>query len=323
MGASIIRNLLPYSIGNRLMVYEGYLSSYEDLSLLLSRWSDVKVYNDIDFSSYWNHKKDYYSGSSDPHSPIHIGFETKCNYSKCKFCTFKQLPYCSFISDASISSIVDNVSYLSSYYNTSVIRLIDSLFTPSQKKVEILSSLRKLDLYTICYSSIPYLAKLSYIEFLNLCTRSLLIGLESTNDYSLRAVGKGYTYDIIKKAISNIKNKLSRRISLNFSIMLDLPVGGVSEIKKNYDNIEKIKADLISSGFKVNMTYHPLSLSDNKELLNTTHYDCIEYSEEYLCGGEWVNHHIGQVIPNLQYVPYIRRDSSGNPIKSDIIYLMN
>jgi radical SAM superfamily enzyme YgiQ (UPF0313 family) len=94
-----------------------------------------------------------------------------------------------------------------------------------------------------------------------------LIGLESTSDFSLDHINKGYTYEDIKEAINNIIKYLDRRIFLEISVILDLPSRDREDIEINYRKIAEIKEGLISEGFKVGFHLNILSVFPNLELI--------------------------------------------------------
>jgi len=117
---------------------------------------------------------------------------------------------------------------------------------------------------------VPFMLKdKQYIEFLNRYVDCLLIGLESTSDFSLRQVDKGYTGRDIEIAVDNIIKYMSKDIFLEISIILDLPVKDSEDVKTNYRKIAELKERLIGEGFKVAFHMNILSVFPNLELLYT------------------------------------------------------
>jgi len=144
--------------------------------------------------------------------------------------------------------------------------LIDSYYLSNAPGVrDILEEIK--DYNITIYSGITLLKKKDYIKFINKYVDCLLIGLESTSDFSLRAVNKGYTYQDIQDAVDNIVKYLDRKIYLEISIILDLPCRDINDIQTNYRNIAKIQQRLINEGFQVGIHMNILSVRPNLELL--------------------------------------------------------
>jgi len=109
----------------------------------------------------------------------------------------------------------------------------------------------------------------SYIEFINKYVNCLLIGLESTSDFTLKHVAKGYLYRDIEQAVENMIQYLDRSIFLEISVILDLPYGDADDIRDNYRRIATLKDRLDEAGFRVAVHMNILSVFPNLELLYT------------------------------------------------------
>jgi radical SAM superfamily enzyme YgiQ (UPF0313 family) len=148
------------------------------------------------------------------------------------------------------------------------IRFIDSYFRSGSAQVqEILERIK--DFHITIYTGITLLKKRDYIEFLNRYVNCLLIGLESTSDFSLRQVDKGYAMKDIDVAVDNIIQYMSRDIFLEISLILDLPAKDAEDVKTNYRRIARLKARLENEGFRVAFHMNILSVFPNLELLHT------------------------------------------------------
>ncbi len=97
----------------------------------------------------------------------------------------------------------------------------------------------------------------------------LLIGLESTSDFTLKHVSKGYLYQDIEQAVENMIQYLDRNIFLEISVILDLPYRDAEDVRDNYRRIAALKDRLDEAGFRVAVHMNILSVFPNLELLYT------------------------------------------------------
>jgi radical SAM superfamily enzyme len=107
----------------------------------------------------------------------------------------------------------------------------------------------------------------NYIEFINQYVNCLLIGLESTSDFTLKHVSKGYRYRDIELAVDNMIQYLDRSIFLEISVILDLPYRDAQDVRDNYRRVATLKDRLDEAGFRVAVHMNILSVFPNLELL--------------------------------------------------------
>lgn len=254
-------------LNNDLIVVAGNIDLTTDLYEIIKGWKDTVITHN-DYSTMYECERDYlqqyYDGSS--LIPVHFGFTNWCWYGKCKFCTYKELPRIDFLGNTEEAKVVKYVNNIMSKFGSTHIRFIDSYYRLSSPSAQnILGQIKEYDISI--YTGIMLLKNNDYIALLNKYVNRLLIGLESTSDFSLRYVNKGYTYKDIEIALDNIIRHLDRKIFLEISLILDLPSRDVADVEDNYKRIAAIKQKLIEAGFKVGIHLNILSVFPNMELL--------------------------------------------------------
>ena len=173
-----------------------------------------------------------------------------------------------FLAGQEIRAVSDSIHSLMNTSGSDHIRFIDSYFRKNSVQVrEILEQIKQY--HITVYTGITLLKDKQYIEFLNNYVDCLLIGLESTSDFSLHQVDKGYTSRDIDIAVDNIIKYMSKNIFLEISIILDLPCKSSEDVKINYRKIAEIKERLTGEGFRIAFHMNTLSVFPNLELLHT------------------------------------------------------
>ena len=110
-------------------------------------------------------------------------------------------------------------------FNSKHIRFIDSYYRPHSPVVQEI--LKEISQYHITiFTGITLLKDKAYVEFVNQYVDCLLIGLESTSDFTLKHVAKGYRYKDIELAVENMIQYLDRRIFLEISVILGSSLSG-------------------------------------------------------------------------------------------------
>jgi hypothetical protein len=254
-------------LADNLIVVTGNIDLTTDFFEMIRNWQDASIVHN-DFGTVYECQRDFlqdfYDGSSS--IPVHFGFNNRCWYGKCKFCTYKKLPGMDLLSGMDDDRIIHYIHGIMDNFGATHLRFIDSYYHVNAPNVKrILEDIKTYDL-TI-YTGILLLKNREYIDFLNRYIDCLLIGLESTSDFSLNYINKGYTSRDIRAAVDNIIRYLDRRISLEISIILDLPAENEEDAKKNYRDVRDIKQKLTDAGFKVGVHLNILSVFPNMELL--------------------------------------------------------
>ena len=275
LSPSFIRNFLktmdvPSSrLAENLIILSGNIDLTTNLYQIIRDWKDAAI-TENDYGSVFDCRHDFLEDFyPDKRSiPIHMGFNNHCWYGKCKFCTYRELPRMNFMADRRPIEISDSIHSLMGKFGSDHIRFIDSYFSSSSLRVkEILEQIKNY--HITVYTGISMLKDRKYIEFLNRYTNCLLIGLETTSDFSLEQVDKGYTLRDIEMAVDNIVKYMDKSIFLEISLILDLPYRDAEDLKANYRRIGSLKERLTREGFRVAFHMNILSTFPNLELLHT------------------------------------------------------
>ncbi len=254
---------------DNLIVISGNVDLTSDLYQIIKNWKDGKI-DQNDYRTVYECRNDFLS----PHYqgktaiPVHFGFNNWCWYGKCKFCTYKELPRMDFLKDMESQNAVRAIHETMQGFNSKHIRFIDSYYRPhSPVAQEILQQISQY--HITIFTGITLLKDKNYIEFINKYVNCLLIGLESTSDFTLKHVAKGYLYRDIEQAVENMIQYLDRNIFLEISVILDLPYRDVDDVRENYQRIAALKDRLDDAGFRVAVHMNILSVFPNLDLLYT------------------------------------------------------
>ena len=254
---------------DNLIVISGNVDLTTDLYQIIKNWKDGRI-TENDYNSVFECRHDFltplYNGKTA--IPVHLGFNNWCWYGKCKFCTYKELPRMDFLKGMEIQSAVAAIHEIMQGFESRHIRFIDSYYRPHSPVVQEI--LQQISEYHITiFTGIKLLKDKNYIEFINNNVNCLLIGLESTSDFTLKHVAKGYLYRDIEQAVENMIQYLDRSIFLEISVILDLPHRDADDIRDNYQRILTLKDRLDAAGFRVAVHMNILSVFPNLELLYT------------------------------------------------------
>jgi hypothetical protein len=259
----------PSKLVKDLIIVSGNIDLTTDLYQIIQDWEDTTIISN-DYGTAFECERDFLQDlyeSSDA-IPVHLGFSNHCWYGRCKFCTYRELPKMNFLARQEISAVADSIHNLMNTFGSDHIRFIDSYFRRNSAQVqEILEQIKGY--HITVYTGITLLKDKRYIEFLNRYVDCLLIGLESTSDFSLHQVDKGYTSRDIEIAVDNIIKYMKRDIFLEISIILDLPCRDSEDVRTNYIKIAELKERLADEGFRIAFHMNILSVFPNLELLNT------------------------------------------------------
>ncbi len=275
LSPSFIRNFLktmgvpPSLLVENLIILSGNIDLTTDVYQIIREWKDAAI-TENDYGTVFDCRRDFLEDFyPDKRSiPIHMGFSNHCWYGKCKFCTYRELPRMNFMADRRSIEISDSIHSLMKKFGSDHIRFIDSYFRSSSQRVaEVLEQIKNF--HITVYTGISMLKSRKYIEFLNRYTNCLLIGLETTSDFSLKQVDKGYTLQDIEMAVDSMVKYMDRSIFLEISLILDLPYRDAEDVKTNYKRIAELKERLTHEGFRAAFHMNILSTFPNLELLHT------------------------------------------------------
>ena len=254
---------------DNLIIISGNVDLTTDLYRIIKNWKDGQITGN-DYSTVYECRRDFltphYAGKSA--IPVHLGFNNWCWYGKCKFCTYKELPRMDFLENLEAQNAANAIHETMKGFNSKHIRFIDSYYRPHSPAVQ--GILKEISQYHITiFTGITLLKDKQYIEFINKYVNCLLIGLESTSDFTLQHVAKGYRCRDIELAVENMIQYLDRDIFLEISLILDLPHRDADDVRENYRRIAALKDRLDGAGFRVAVHMNILSVFPNLELLYT------------------------------------------------------
>lgn len=255
-----------------LIIVKGYVDLKTDLYKIVKNWKDVEI-TENDFTTFWQCERDYTQNylplaknlfkNTDytfrPSDRLSNGWyycyavfflDSVCWWGRCKFCAYSPMGKIDFTEGVEVETIVDNIVRTCKNYGTNKIFLANDYFIFKDKYKEILQDLSKKGIKSEIYTGIHLLKNKEHIENINKYVSQLRIGLETTSDFSLKYVDKGYSSKDIDKALDTMIKYMDKNISLSINIILDLPDRSKEDVIKNYQKVVEIKNKLISSGFK-------------------------------------------------------------------------
>ena len=150
----------------------------------------------------------------------------------------------------------------------------------------VLKRLKKAERRPVIHTGILKLKQKKYIEFINECVCSLQIGMESTSDFTLSNVNKGYGYKEILEAVDCMIKNMNKNIIIYLNVILDLPFENQEDRLRNYENLLYIKEKLVKNGFFVQYLFYNITINPNTEIIdNSLIYIDNDISEELTNGG--------------------------------------
>jgi len=256
-----------HSLSKNLIIISGDIDLNTDMYQYIQAWKDDVIEN-TDYTSIYECRDDFLQDMFDHSSStiVHVGFNSRCWYGKCKFCTYKGLPVMDFLSGAEEDSIVDYFHTIKREFGAKELRFIDSYFSIENESVHYI--LEQIKQYRIAvFAGILLMKRKDHIQFLNRYVNTILLGLETASDFALKNIKKGYTWNDIQEAVDQMIRYMDRNIFLEISTILDLPFRDEEDAKTNYRRILDIKERLEDEGFRVGFHMNILSLFPNLELL--------------------------------------------------------
>jgi len=256
------------SIGNskNLCIVKGYVDMDTDLYGIYKRWEDTTI-TDNNLTTIWDCKEDYNLEHRKIYEKLFntnlgIVLNTSCWWGKCKYCTFPCVPVTDFTEGMSDKEVVKKILSLGDLYNSKNIYFFDSYMKASKRNKYIMYALKdegyKLSIYTGIH-----LMNEKYIDFLNKAQIDPFIGLEHTNTDTLKEIDKGYNFEQVEIAFSNMLRYMSKSIRPVICIMLDLPIvadsrnQAIKHIHDNYNYIKEQRELFIKEGLSGGIGFQP------------------------------------------------------------------
>lgn len=176
---------------------------------------------------------------------IHIPF---CS-SICDYCDFTKLQFFSFLADSYIESLIKEIEYYQ--INKKLKTIYIGGGTPSVLSLEQLETIfNVLDEYRndVIEFTVEVNPESINEEKLKLFKKHgvnrISMGVESTNDKILHAIGRKHTFKDVKNAVNLIRKCGFDNLSLD--LILGLPNVSISLLKKDLENIIELNPDNVS-----------------------------------------------------------------------------
>lgn len=301
-----------------IIIVKGYVDLTTDFSEIIKNWKDVEIKNNR-LSTIYECEKDYllnYSQILKTHRifpRLLISFNQICPYLKCRYCNHKYLPDVKFIEES--DKVIDNINSLKYKYNNDFIFITDSYFHFTPDVRYILDNLKgyKFSIFT----GISQLKKRDTIEYINKYIDTITVGMESTIDFALSYVKKGYLYQDILDAIDNVIKYMDRDKNIFFNVIIDLPMDSIENCLLNFKRLKDIKERFISEGF-INFHFNPHALKIDS-CWNMIDNSFIRRSNIPLAGENFALNYIENYpfLPDYIDVNFSRYDINGKQIPSD------
>jgi hypothetical protein len=244
--------------GNNICIIQGYVDQSTPMKFIYKRFGDY-IIHDNDLNSIWDCKEDWTLQNKKIYNRLFntnlgIVMNTSCWWGKCKYCTFPCVPVTDFTRGMSDDDVVKKICALGDMYDSKNIYFFDSYMKASKRNKHIMYSLKDEGYKLSIYTGIHLLNK-EYIRFLNQAEIDPFIGLEHTDNDTLKSIDKGYTLKDIDKAFNNMILYMSKKVRPVICIMADLPIIADSRdkairiIEKNYKYIMDQKRRFEKEGF--------------------------------------------------------------------------
>jgi len=258
--AYLIKMGIPKDITEKnLIIVQGYVDLKTDLYKIISDWKDTEIVEN-DFSTFWDCTEDNFMNHVKIYKQlfntgINALLTSTCWWGKCSFCTYTCFPKYNFAENTTTDKLADYFREISRKYESKNIFFNDSYLIDSEYNRDLFQKLSKENYEMSFYTGVLLVKRPKYIEFLNSnSVDRIYIGIETTNNFSLNYINKGYSRKEIIEMVENMKKYMNKSVTPVFLTMVDLPVDAVNEndainqIRDNYKFLYDIRQDLASAG---------------------------------------------------------------------------
>jgi radical SAM superfamily enzyme YgiQ (UPF0313 family) len=317
---------------NKLVIIQGYIDLKTDIVEIIRGGRDYSIpYNN--FSTIWDTRNNYISSMKPLFKHFSISntwytvlFGNDCWYKKCTFCNVENNCTQDFIKDSDPDKVFQHIDDLLKEFGSDTIYIDDPYFVFTIQKEDIIKKIRQKGYKVALTTGIHLLLREEYIRKLNQFVDKVFIGLESTSNFALSYINKGYNYPKVLAAADKMLKHLSSHIQLKVFIIQDLIMKDRKDIVQNYLRLIDLKNKLRKGNFK-EIRYYPMSLTifNSPDIISKTKHMKITKSNDFYPSGIWrmynyLTNNLGLSInPILKKVvlPYQRIDLDGNILPSD------
>ncbi len=319
---TIARILMDFGVSKdklkNLIIIKGYIDLTTDLYTIIKKWEDVDIKNNNLYTTY-ECEQDYLLDSlpllkmQNINPGLNFSFKQVCPYLKCKYCNHKYLPDVSFIGDP--ERIISRINKSVSLYKTDRIFITDSYCMFDDDVTHIMEGIKhnKLSVFT----GIKQLKSKRVIQCINKYVETIFVGLETTVDFTLSFISKGYDYDTVLTAVENIIKFMDRDKRIYFNVILDLPVSRTGQVYINYNRLKELKQRFELEGFtNFHFNPHALTVDPRSAIIDGI---LLKITDTPLNGENFVLSHIENYpfLPRYADINVARYDLKGKHIPSD------
>lgn len=318
---NVIRKTL-YQMGSKnldnLIVVKGYVDKTTDLYRIIKNWKDCEIKNNKIWTIYecqddylLNYVKILKSLGINP--GLNFSLNQSCPYQKCRYCNHKYLPDIKFFKDNNI--VVNHIKNMVEKYKAKNLFITDSYCIFNDDVKYIMEKIKNNNISI--FTGIHQLQNKSTILNINKYISKIFVGMESTINFTLSYIRKGYDFDDIQKAIENIFQYMSRDVEIYFNVIMDLPMYDLSQAVLNFERLKRIKENFTREGFsEFHLNPHGLTIDHTSDMI-----DCrfLKIDENPKNGEKYMINNIDDYpfLPNDIDIGFTRYDYRGNHIPSD------
>jgi hypothetical protein len=333
---------------NRLIIVKGFVDLHTDLYEIIKQGKDY-IIKENDFKSFWECKTDYFNRyldiadklwtaggvpivRNDPgprwhHSYVAFTFNSKCWWNKCKFCLYTQEDLClNLLRDVDLDWVTSKIVETLDAHKSNALYLSDNYFLFNRKNEPILKKLKEKGIKIGIYTGIIKLKEKEYVEKINKYITYVNIGLESTSDFTLDYICKGYKQKDVIEAFDNIIQNGNRDVTYLANVIFDLPYYNTKDFWNHVHTLLDVKEKMTNADFEFG--YNPRLLSipiplkdqliDNRFIKETTMDNPNEFGRTIIW--KYLTKKYNFDISNFKNfgIPFVRYDFNGNIMWPDV-----
>lgn len=317
------------AVDENLIIVKGYVDLYTDLYSIINNWKDHEI-NGANIESMWSCDFDYLHSElfqmlMKDWNQVCFAFNDKCWWNKCTFCNYCKLSQIDYIKDVDDDKIIRHINNQLEKYKADEIKFIDNYFKFTDRTKYILDNINaeRIGIYT----GIPFLKKKEFIDDINEHKISMIhIGLESTSNFTLNKINKGYEFIDVLEATKNITENMNKDTIVSMMIIMDLPTRSQMHVLESYERLLDIRNKMLDAGIRFDISAGLLQISPGIDIVDEQYIRTSPlYTEE--CSGEgyltkaFMNMGLPGFLPHLTNYPYKRHGDYGEDIPSDLILL--